>query len=321
MLNLKKTAVAVLALGSSAVFAGTMGPVCSAVNVTIPCESTAWDFGAQALYLQPASAGSNYTGTYTQPTGEVTYIDTNPQYSWGFKVEGSYHFNTGNDINLNWYRVQRSTSKTMSGTIAAGTATGFTSATSTLDPSWNAVNLELGQRVDFGDMKAIRFHGGVGYVRIANNTTFNATGPSAVANLNSDASYNGFGPRLGADMAYGWGNGLGMYANAATALFVGPSGFSDTFTSSVAGTSGTRSASSNIVVPELEAKLGATYTYAMAQGDLILDAGWMWVNYFDANLKDTHSWGSTTSGNTGPDTKNFSLQGPFFGLKWIGNVV
>lgn len=311
MLNLKKTAVAVLALGSSALFAGSMGPVCSAVNVTVPCESTAWDFGAKALYMQPSV---NSQGGF-----DVNTTSHNPNYNWGFQIEGSYHFNTGNDLNLNWYHISKSSNKTFGAgptvTTAFGTETITpVSAASDVDPKWDMVNMEFGQHVDFGDNKSIRFHGGAEYSRLANNvstsSTLTLTGP--VAGTVTTAStykptYNGFGPRLGADMAYGFGNGLGIYANGATAMLAGTSAFNSTFSDS-AGDAATGHRSHTMIVPEIDAKLGATYTYAMAQGDLTLDAGWMWINYFNVHE------------NNDSVRSDFGLQGPFIGLKWLGNV-
>lgn len=331
MLNLKKTAVAVLAFGSSAVFAGAMGPVCSAVNVTVPCESTAWDFGGKALYLQPAfSNGVGSEVTLTTANGNGASLGRNPQWSWGFMIEGSYHFNTGNDLNLNWYHINRSTTRTVAAagpftasvpTILDITATSGAGSFS-VDPKWDAVNLEFGQHVDFGENKSIRFHGGAQYARLTGNTSIVGSGdftgtlfdtlPISLPytyGLTSNPTYNGFGPRMGADMSYDWGNGLGIYANGAGAILAGSSKFTNIL--AVNGTNLiTTNGSSTVIVPELEAKLGATYTYAMAQGDLTLDAGWMWVNYFSVINADL----------IGGNKSDFGLQGPYIGLKWLGNV-
>ncbi len=332
MLNLKKTAVAVLALGSSAAFAGSMGPVCSAVNVTVPCEATAWEFGGKALYLEPSLSSGFASQRTISPAGVPSHAHgINPQYNWGFMIEGAYHFNTGNDINLNWYHLSKSNSHTRPGGALTPISVGplglieieHGPSSLSIDPHWDAVNLEFGQHVDFGENKSIRFHGGAQYARITNTSTHAAIdGIEAVTPFGTLAgvyehsgsfnpSYNGFGPRLGADMAYDWGNGLGIYANGAAALLAGSSKYNSSYADSL-GNAIAVSGSKTSIVPELEAKLGATYTYAMAQGDLTLDAGWMWVNYF--NVHQNHQIGAD-----GADS-DFGLQGPFIGLKWLGNV-
>ncbi|MCH9764288.1 MAG: hypothetical protein K0U24_08735 [Gammaproteobacteria bacterium] len=326
MLNLKKTAAAVLALSSSAVFAGTMGPVCSAVNVTVPCESTAWDLGARALYLQPVYSGGNYNFAAVNNNG--SYAEYNKSWGWGFMVEGSYHFETGSDANLNWYHYSKSDQNSFTVANAGGigiasSSTGFT-GTSKTDPSWDAVNLEFGQHVDFGEKKDIRFHGGVQYARIANTVTHSMTTTGILtlpngrniqaggtATHSRKPAYNGFGPRVGTDMDYTWGNGLGIYANGAAALLAGTSKVSSTMTDSSGG-SFTQSASKTTIAPELEAKLGLKYDYAVAQGDLTLDLGWMWVNYWNVT--------QTIAPNTVPSEGDFGVQGLYFGLKWLGNV-
>lgn len=400
MLNLKKTAIAVLALGSSAAFAGTMGPVCSAVNVTVPCESTAWDFGIKALYIQKAgesiteSKGSFLDSSPLALPATSISGDQTPDYHWGFSLEGSYHFNTGNDLNINWSHLNYSTSGTIDPYVASPTVPLLGSIdVSTgeiayqFEPKWDSVNLELGQTVNFGENKSIRFHGGLGFAHLgstssasgeadigkdltsninfllaigdspritpvggalipqppflgkgkhgkpgdpnpglmalsaflgsfldASDIAIPATGfdpftfaldDSAGGSASFTSSFNGVGPRVGSEFDYEVGNGLSVYAEGAVALMTGNKKQSATFTSSTGADLWSGNNTRVIVVPEIDSKIGASYDYATSQGDLSLDAGWMFTTYFYSNSLAADK---------------VSLQGPYVGLKFIGNV-
>ncbi|MBA2651339.1 MAG: hypothetical protein H0U73_03600 [Tatlockia sp.] len=359
MLNLKKAALAVLALStlsSTAVFAGTMGPICTPGNVTVPCERTAWDFGGYALYLQPTHGAGNGYNSYNNNFGTTFgannggfnsrhYHDFDSDWNWGFKLEASYHFLTGNDLNVNWYHMHDDNDHNDNNNNNFRSFTDFNTASNfnfgagssihtRFESEWDAVNVELGQHVDFSEWKVIRFHGGVQYARIEHQFNsdvfapqfFGANGFGAVNNHSTlplasfETRFNGAGPRVGADMSFRLGNGFAVYANGATALLVGEGRFNSsngafpTLLSPVVGIPG--SGSKTTIVPEMEAKLGAKYTYAMASGDLSLDAGYMVVQYWNAN----HLLVGHVDGTFESRESDFALHGPYVGLKWVGNV-
>lgn len=304
MTYFKKTAVAaVLAIGSSAVFAGTMGPVCTAVPVTVPCETVAWDFGGKALYLQALYSGDFGYNAVTFNSNETHFHRANNKWGWGFMIEGSYHFGTGNDLNVNWYHFSKNHNRDNTSFAIENELTRAGLLAINDKPRWDAVNIEFGQHVDFGDFKNIRFHAGGQFAQVKHHTNLFLN----AANFGSfHEKFEGFGVRTGADMAYEFGNGVAFYGNAAAAVLVGTSKFAnrvvirDVATTLVTG-------SRNALVPELEGKLGGTYTYGMAQGNLILDVGYIWVNYFNAlNNFNLHS--------------DFGVDGVQFGLKYIGAV-
>jgi hypothetical protein len=322
---MKKTTAAVLALGSSALMAGTMGPVCTPGNVTVPCERTAWNIGGQAIDLQIIeNSDSRFYGNGDGNSNSDGFGYRNRyrgfnRWNWGFQLEASYHFNTGNDININWYHLDTGTHRYAANNYT--TTFGFIAAAARFKQQWDAVNGELGQFVDFSANKKMRFHGGFQFARIKSNRAFAVFAPTLFdAGLRRRSQFNGFGPRTGLDMNYLFtGYGFGIYAKAATTLLVGTARFhgnafftdfdtTDLITFPVRRIRGSRTA----IVPELEAKLGANYTYAMAQGDLSIDAGYMWFNYFNA-IHTARPFGDVR-------VTDFGAHGPYVGLKYVGNV-
>lgn len=320
MLKSKKINAALLSLVSSIGFAGTMGPVCTPGNVSLPCERQAWDFGARALYLKPSYSNSlAYLGTRSNETGTVVnYVKNAPDWSWGFQIEGSYHFNTGNDLTLNWYHLGAQTTTARADAIFGFFQRSMDPDTASIKPRWDAVNLEVGQQIDLGAFKSLRVHGGAQYARIKTDKIHTTVFGGSLGDFNNEElQYSGFGPRAGADLYYGWNSGLSVYANAAVEVLVGTSKFNSLRGNTLFPGVDNQlqiAASSTTIVPEIEAKLGVNYTHLLAQSTVTLDVGYMWLNYFQAQPVML-----STATNVSSDS-SFSLQGPYAGIKWLGTI-
>ena len=191
----KKTAIAALVLGfsgaaSAAMYAPAPAPACAAGNVTVPCERSAWDLGVDALYMR-ADDSLGSLGNL----GSVTNLDYDrPSTGWGWALEGSYHFGTGNDFTVNWAHFDKKT------TFSNGVD---------LTNKFDFVNAELAQHVDMGENVDVRLQMGVQYAMIEDVVS------------GTSIKYSGFGPRTGAKMTYDFGNGFGLYGDGNIALING----------------------------------------------------------------------------------------------------
>lgn len=317
---LKKAFLAVMGLAvNGLVFAGTMGPVCAPGNVTVPCEASRWELGVQALYLQ--SVYSSSKGYYqTPPTGALAGVN-NP-WDWGYNLEGSYHFNTGNDVKVNWMHFSDSVNNTnLSGTLLALTPQ------FSLSPQLNQafhligenkldqINLEMGQSANFGLVKKMRFFGGLQYAHIqANATQYFTTLTSFERFDNTD--FKGFGPTVGIDYAYDLSNAFSLTAHGSGSVLYGTSRYSGGFVLQPSNLVYLSSyAKAHVMVPSLDAKLGMNYAYNMMQGVLNFEGGYQSTNYF--NALQTQGLGGITGSIANSD---YGLYGPYFGLKYLGNA-
>lgn len=310
MSGLTKTAFSVLALSGLAAFAGTMGPECTQGSVTVPCETIAWNFGVSALYLQPVyDADFGYYNVVSESGFTRGYQDYRNPWEWGFKLEGSYHWGPGNDINVSWYRLRANTGDNDFGPITIGGAP-VLSGIFGRESDWDALNGEFAQSINAGNALG-RVHGGVQFAEIrTEEARIFPGGIDTDRGVFRKSEYNGFGPRAGFDGTYTCGNGFGIYAKSAAALLVGPSSFDNESTfETPLNSHGSKIA----IVPELEAKLGVDWVYGLAQGDLTFDLGYMWFNYFNAqhNLNTSVAFGNES---------DFATSGLYFGVVYKGVV-
>jgi hypothetical protein len=334
-MKLKKISIAILLASSGFAMAGTMGAI---ENI----QNNKWEFAGKALYMQMSTeaAQANYNiGSSTQtffPAG------TGQGWNWGWELEAARHFDSGRDINLNWYHLKGN--KTLNYGPGSIQTRWYVSGNPEEGPSypyakvnqisgsnankWDMVNLELAQNLSINQNTWARLYLGVDYSRvgadsyayindniigllITSNTNYNL-------NYNQNSTFNGFGPRTGVDLGYNMNCGFRFYGGGALGILAGTA--KTFYNHTVEATnnpnqplpfSGARYYNVAKVVAEIDGRLGATYSYQMSYGEISLDAGWMWVNYISAL--------ASQSAANGANGNNFGIQGLYFGAKWLGN--
>lgn len=276
-------------------FAGTMGPICQPGNTTVPCITKQWDLGIQALYFKPTyDAQSSYIVTTAN-----TFEAINNPWDWGYRLEGSYHFNTGNDVNLDWTSFNQ--------------AVYLSQLNINNTNRFDRVNLVFGQHVDFSQSYTARFYGGLQYASIRNYQLQNNFAlDSSIVNQQRNTEFTGVGPVIGVDLAYSIGSsGLHITANSSTSIL---RGISQTIVSNALPSNlviSNSNAHATAMAPSFEEKFGLNYQIQLSKGLLTLDGGYQTLNYFNT---------FTRLPTTGVISGNFGLFGPYFGMRWLEHV-
>lgn len=295
-------------LGCSTLYAGTMGPTCTPENVSVPCHATALEFGLTGLYLEP------YTNLlFPQSFGSFYNVDNNynTPWSWGGILEAGYHFNQGNDVNVNWLHYTNTGHYNLIEPYGDEN-TGDTSLSTheRLNARFDLVNAELAQTIVLGSEAKVRMHGGIQYLYTKISDNYND-----IFNVSRDqssfihpTSYEGAGPRMGVDGSHNIGHGFAVFANGAAAILLGETKGTTFYNQRVSVP-----VKYNHAVPELNGTIGLSYLMPTTKGDFSISGGWSAIYLFSLLP-------SKIANGQQQIHDSLALSGPFLTAKWVGSL-
>lgn len=290
---------------------GTALPVCIPGSSLAPCATRAWDFAFYGLYLQPNYGDKLFYFGSVGNSSLAEQITKNPiDWAGGYRLESAFHFGTGQDISINWYHFDQKIKNVFE--LDTSPFNFFVQIHYKIKPQWDSVNLELGQILNIGFNKSLRFNAGVQFAELITKGSMYST-PIVLRrsirylSANGALEFQGIGPRLGIDFYSMFRNNFGFYANAAATVLVGNSEFhrSD-YLNDVRIDK--KKGSKNLTVPEIEVKGGLQYVRSFDQNLISFNIGYMLVSF----LSDTDFFKSSG--------RIFTLNGPYAGIKWVGAV-
>ena len=295
-MDFKKSVLTLLALGLSGVASagGFMpAPACTNQPVTVPCEHSGWDFGLTAYWLRPSS---NFTALlfgeqeFSPDFEEISSYRYSPKHRLGFGVEGSYHWGTGNDINVNWTRFHQDYDYRYLGVRLGPSAE---ASNTNIDVKFDELNFELGQMLMAGSKWDVRSHFGASFARIDIDTTSHiATGNSegeARGRLVAGqydihrfhSQVKGVGPRAGFDLAYQITDQFSVVGHTAMSLIFGDRATEFVVTAGAPNNQYFNWGDRHSVMLGASGKLGLAYNTSMHGMNTMIEGGYTVMTYHD----------------------------------------
>ncbi len=318
--------------------------------ITLANTKPGYSFSFTALALKPSASNLNYVIFNKElPAQSPNWRENEimPSYSFAFALAASRIFEDGRDLNIEWTHLNSNTSDSTTAPNAnfflgpdyeiGPDAIPIRNATGNAVFKYDVVNLDVGQRVQFGPHVQMHFFGGLsnGYLREEVTATYSGDlttglyqGPFSTRQQ-VRSSVMGLGPRLGIDGNYTMDNGFGFLGEAAVSALVGTFYTKTNYLSSApellalfGQTSNTQTIADQTtvqVVPGLDAKIGIDYRHASQNNaTFIVSAGYqaaVYINaisqYLPGSLVTPLSTGGIFVATMNHTLSNYSVRGPF----------
>jgi hypothetical protein len=181
------------------------------------------------FYVTPSAENEYYGASLNSNVEEdisaASVLNVDPGYDFGIQATLGYIFeNTANGIELSFRNITTSDSDSAAGIELNGSIDEPGDLHSNLGYELNAFDLMISQFIDIGNNMQMRFAGGLAYVELeqTQDTSFEPLDPAATDSAaNNKSEFTGWGPRLGIDARYDFGQGFGIVAGGSVAYFLG----------------------------------------------------------------------------------------------------
>lgn len=296
-----------------------------------------WVIGATGAFLQAASSNGDFDYAASNiifassRDGFIYNLDSDYHWAWG--VHGSYFTPNGvNDITLRYFHARNGeddndTVSFVDGVGPLGTPNGVTNG----DRLWGSESTKLdqidlvgGQYIPIRSCLTLHPFAGLRWAEIRRtlDSTNYDTPDGQFTLFHQHSKFIGIGPNVGMDANYFLTPNFSLVASLGTSLLVGDvkphvAIFADGF--NVPGNTDfhhvTPKNKSHRIVPALDIKLGADYTYifdSSTLSNLSVELGWKFTEYFNSmdsiNILTANAQGI---GATRSSSGDLSLQGPY----------